>query len=437
MNNRHQKPFTAEEFHSFIGEYTRHFWSVQILAILAGLAIVLLLLSRVSWKSRVIALLTAALWLWNGIVFFLSYFHAMEPMAALFGWSFIFQGIYLLFHGGVLGNMDFQWKNLKTDGLSIGIISIALLIYPLTGLWTGQGWPALPLFGIIPCPTVLFTLGLLLSNKKRMPRCMLLVPFLWSLLAINAALNFGVLQDLFLAPSALAAAIGVSLNNKRALKRIIETEEGIQDELTVEEYDAMQRGFRDKKILNDREIINCGISKGKVLELGPGPGYLGLEWLKGTEETRLTGLEISPEMINKAKKNSQSYGFTQRTEYIQGNVMQIPLEENSLEGAFSNGSLHEWEDPGKVLKELFRVLKPGSHLFISDLRRDMAPCIIGIMQLLTPTKQMKAGLITSIQAAYRKEELQRLMEESPFQDFSLSQSPFGLSLTARKEELKY
>ena len=86
--------------------------------------------------------------------------------------------------------------------------------------------------------------------------------------------------------------------------RIAETENGITDEFGVQSYDRMQRSLRDKGWIETKQIIQEGINSGIALEIGPGPGYLGLDWLKKTEETRLKGLEISEAMIAIAQSNS-------------------------------------------------------------------------------------------------------------------------------------
>jgi ubiquinone/menaquinone biosynthesis C-methylase UbiE len=82
--------------------------------------------------------------------------------------------------------------------------------------------------------------------------------------------------------------------------RVIETDEGIQGEFTVQIYDRMQRKLRDKGWIETKDVINSGITDGLALELGPGPGYLGLEWLKNTSGTTLIGLDISEDMISVA-----------------------------------------------------------------------------------------------------------------------------------------
>jgi len=59
--------------------------------------------------------------------------------------------------------------------------------------------------------------------------------------------------------------------------RVEDTDSGIQGEFNVAIYDKMQRRLRDKGWIETKDIIKSGITKGLALEVGPGPGYLGLE----------------------------------------------------------------------------------------------------------------------------------------------------------------
>jgi hypothetical protein len=67
--------------------------------------------------------------------------------------------------------------------------------YPLLGYAAGHRYPATPTFGL-PCPTTIFTLGLLLWADRPMPRWLLAVPIAWSALGASAALQLGVPEDL-------------------------------------------------------------------------------------------------------------------------------------------------------------------------------------------------------------------------------------------------
>lgn len=215
-------------------------------------------------------------------------------------------------------------------------------------------------------------------------------------------------------------------------QRILETNVGIQNAPDVNMFDEFQRSMRDRGWIETNQIIKTGINKGNALELGPGPGYLGLEWLKNTTDTNLTGLEISSNMIKLAKKNADDYGFKQdKASYVHGNCMAMPFEDNAFDAVFSNGSLHEWEDPKAVLLEIHRVLKQGGRFFISDLKRDLSPLVRLFLNFSTK-KSMRRGLKTSIDAAYTKQELETMMRSIPLSQVEVKTGAIGLSVLGIK-----
>lgn len=95
-------------------------------------------------------------------------------------------------------------------------------------------------------------------------------------------------------------------------------------------------------------FIKAGITSGSAFEIGPGPGYVGHEWLTQTKGTNLTGCEISKAMIDVAKKNAAHYNLSDRVHYVEGSGLHMPFTDSSFDAVFSNGSLHEWEDPAQV-----------------------------------------------------------------------------------------
>ncbi len=215
-------------------------------------------------------------------------------------------------------------------------------------------------------------------------------------------------------------------------QRRVETNEGIQGELTVEIFDRFARVMRDRGWNNVDSILKAGITKGNVLEIGPGPGYVGLEWLRQSPDATLTGCEISPNMIRFAKKNARDYGFESRVHYVEGNCMQMPFSHDSFDAVFSNSSLHEWEDPIKVFNEINRVLKPEGRFRIADMRRDVNPLIKWIIYALIKPKEIRPGFLSSLKASYTVSELKDILSLSELKNADIQSEFFGLSITGNK-----
>lgn len=215
--------------------------------------------------------------------------------------------------------------------------------------------------------------------------------------------------------------------------RIPETDHGIADENEVRDYDIMQRYLRDKGWIETKDLLKSDITTGHALEVGPGPGYLGLEWLKNTEGTTLTGLDISPTMLALVRKNAADYGMTDRTKYVHDNAMAMQFANETFDNAFTNGSLHEWAEPVNVFDEIWRVLKPGGRFFISDLRRDMNFIVRWFLRNNTNPKSMADGLDSSLNASYTPNELRKLIKQSKLSNGEVKANFFGLQIIGRKD----
>jgi len=74
---------------------------------------------------------------------------------------------------------------------SVSFIIYALLIYPILGIWAGHGLMAGPMPGVAPCPTTIFTIGMLLLARGGLVPWLAVVPILWSLVGLAAALQLG------------------------------------------------------------------------------------------------------------------------------------------------------------------------------------------------------------------------------------------------------
>ncbi|HEX5690198.1 MAG TPA: DUF6064 family protein, partial [Roseiflexaceae bacterium] len=95
------------------------------------------------------------------------------------------------------------------------LILYAMLLYPAIGALLGHGYPRSPSFGVAPCPTTIFTFGLLLCTNARVPKSVLIIPSIWAVIGFSAALGLGILEDIGLLVAGLIS-VGLLLWRDRA-----------------------------------------------------------------------------------------------------------------------------------------------------------------------------------------------------------------------------
>ncbi|MFD2518935.1 DUF6064 family protein [Salinimicrobium flavum] len=181
-------------------------WPLQILLFLLGGFAVAMLCFRRKWSSRIINLVLALLWLWMGVVYHLLHFSRINPAAYFFGAFFILQGLIFLIPGVLKGKLKYEF-NMHTRGiLGMLLLFFALVVYPLLSYFFEHRFPYSPTFGL-PCPTTIFTFGVLMFLQRRPSWFVYIIPFLWSLLGFSAALTLGIKEDLGLLVAGLLGTL--------------------------------------------------------------------------------------------------------------------------------------------------------------------------------------------------------------------------------------
>lgn len=200
-------PFTAEQFFEIFEKYNRAVYPWQIILIAMAIVAILLAVRPIRYSNKIIALILAFLWLWSGIVYHLLFFTRINSLAPHFATLFVAQAILFLYEGVATNRLSFSAKRNLRGICGALLIVFALISYPLLGYTLGQVYPAQPTFGV-PCPTTIFTFGLLLWTNKRVLFYLLIIPSIWSLIALSAATSLGVKEDFGLP---VAAIIGAGL----------------------------------------------------------------------------------------------------------------------------------------------------------------------------------------------------------------------------------
>jgi ubiquinone/menaquinone biosynthesis C-methylase UbiE len=201
----------------------------------------------------------------------------------------------------------------------------------------------------------------------------------------------------------------------------------IYDDMT---YVMLTEGWLKAQYL--APIIRSGITSGLVLEVGSGPGYLGLEWLKSTEGSTLKCLDIDEIMIATARKHANQYGLSDRVEYVKADASQMPFEDEHFDAVFSNCSLHEWAHPEPILNEIARVLRPGGRYCIVDLRRDMRPRVKRFLWAQTQPEEMRPTCLSAIGASYTVSETRAMLGRTKLPNWDIDENFWGFTVAGQK-----
>ena len=125
-----------------------------------------------------------------------------------------------------------------------------------------------------------------------------------------------------------------------------------------------------------------------VLDVGCGGGWLVREIASRVQQGRAVGMDVSDEMISRARRSSANF---RNTEFLVGAVDALPRERDSFDKVISVESSYYWPDPAGGIRELFRVLRPsGSAWILINYYRDNRYCHSWAKLLAIPTRLLSA-----------------------------------------------
>lgn len=197
-------PFTHEQFLDTFAAFNAAWWFVG-LALWLLTVVSVIAFTRRQAPPRLLFILLALHWAWSGTAYHLGYFAAINPAAVLFGAAFLLQAALFTAASARRDATSMRWSRGPRLWVSAGFILYSF-IYPLLILLTGFSWPRMPAYGV-PCPTTLFTAGVLLALDPGRYRALTVVPLLWSLVGGSAAFALGVVPDLALLLAAPCLAV--------------------------------------------------------------------------------------------------------------------------------------------------------------------------------------------------------------------------------------
>lgn len=161
---------------------------------------------------------------------------------------------------------------------------------------------------------------------------------------------------------------------RQALKRF--HPEGIPWPGTVF-YNAISKTiiFQRHYELLARDIVTY-CQGGSILDIGTGPGWLLMKLHQLSPGSRIAGLDASPAMVTRARRNLVKAGFSHVIDVSEGYADHIPFPDGSFGTIVSTGSIHHWKDPAHGLNEVYRVLKHNGYALMYDLVSDTPESVL-------------------------------------------------------------
>jgi len=205
--------------------------------------------------------------------------------------------------------------------------------------------------------------------------------------------------------------------------------QGIEDPKAAEAYDRISRMPQFELIRRSFvKKLKKYAGEGIITDVGCGPGYLLQVTAKEFPRNKLVGVDISAEMVERARANLGSMGYGERVEFRQGSADDLPFDDGTQDFVVSTLSLHHWADPHSSFDEIYRVLKPGGQMLILDIRRDARRMFSWFMWFAQNVALRLIGEnalrrinepMGSLRASYTLAEVEGMLAKTSFSDFTI------------------
>ncbi|MCX6659557.1 MAG: arsenite methyltransferase [Candidatus Bathyarchaeota archaeon] len=200
-------------------------------------------------------------------------------------------------------------------------------------------------------------------------------------------------------------------------------------------------GYTEEELKNAPEGANLGLGCGNpvalaslkegetVLDLGSGAGFDSfLAAQKVGDKGRVIGVDMTPEMIKKAKENAKK-GNYRNVEFRLGEIENLPLADASVDVIISNCVINLSPDKERVFRESFRVLTLGGRLMISD--------IVLLRELPDYIRKSIEAYIGCLSGAIMKDKYIAMIEKAGFQNVKvINETSFPIELMANDPTAK-
>ena len=207
-------PYSVEVYFASMAQYNRLWFPEAIIVVLLVLVAFALVAQPLSGRkgnsARLVGAILAAAWVWVGGAHQLQHMATLNFMAPIYGGAWIVQGGLIAFTFTVLGRVRFRFGGDVRGWTGLALAVFGLFGYPLVVLSLGYGWRALPLAGMAPDPTAIFTAGILAAARERPSLHLFVLPLGWAGVAAVSAYLLSFPLD-YAVPVAVLAATALAI----------------------------------------------------------------------------------------------------------------------------------------------------------------------------------------------------------------------------------
>ena len=118
-----------------------------------------------------------------------------------------------------------------------------------------------------------------------------------------------------------------------------------------------------------KKLSARGFDQGRIIDVGCGSGATALVLAERFLSSEILGIDLSDPLLQLARETAAKTAFGDRIKFEKADVQEIPYEDDSFDVVINTNMVHLVEHPVRMLDEIERILAPGGHLFIADLRR--------------------------------------------------------------------
>jgi hypothetical protein len=209
-----QLPFTREQFFDLFAAYNETLWPGVLALWIASVLVAVLLFARSHRASdRVVSTLLAIHWAWSALAYHVAFFTSINPAAWFFAALFLVEAVLFVWWGMRRGSLRFNVESSAWASVAWVLIGYSL-VYPAVNAAQHGTFVRIPAFGV-PCPTTIFTAGLLMLATPRV-WALSIVPIVWSAIGGSAASLLGVRADYALPVAGLVLVLSLLLQRRHA-----------------------------------------------------------------------------------------------------------------------------------------------------------------------------------------------------------------------------